>query len=74
MTIHELKIWPQYFDAIASGIKTFEVRKDDRGFAVGDTLVLKEWKLIQHSLSPSFTVNVAIPQGGGCKIVCVNSR
>lgn len=38
-----LKTWPEYFQAIVRGEKTFEVRKDDRGFAVGDTLVLQEY-------------------------------
>jgi len=41
--IHELKTWPEYFNMIAIGLKTFEVRKDDRGFELGDTLVLKEY-------------------------------
>ncbi len=40
---HELKISPKYFDAVAQGIKPFEVRKNDRGFAVGDTLWLREY-------------------------------
>ena len=39
---HELKILPDYFAAVVSGEKTFEVRKDDRAFKVGDSLVLKE--------------------------------
>jgi len=43
MKTHELKIWPQYFDAVRSGLKTFEIRRDDRNFAVGDRLVLEEW-------------------------------
>ena len=41
--IHDLKIWPEYFNVILSGEKTFELRKDDRGFRAGDTLLLKEW-------------------------------
>ena len=39
---HQLKILPEYFDAIDSMAKEFEIRKDDRGFAVGDTLELSE--------------------------------
>lgn len=40
MTVHNLKLNDRYFDAVANGIKTFEIRKNDRGFRVGDTLVL----------------------------------
>lgn len=43
MTIHELKTWPEYFKAVASGSKTFEFRRDDRGFFPGDKLYLREW-------------------------------
>lgn len=42
MTQHELKILPEYFVAVANGTKTFEVRKDDRPFEVGDILCLHE--------------------------------
>lgn len=41
--VHELKTWPEYFDAVIQGVKRFEVRKDDRGYMVGDVLVLKEY-------------------------------
>lgn len=41
--LHHLKTWPQFFEAISSGAKTFELRRNDRPFAVGDTLVLQEW-------------------------------
>ena len=41
--IHDLKILPIYFEAVALGIKTFEVRKDDRPYQVGDTLLLCEY-------------------------------
>lgn len=40
MTKHELKLDNLYFDAVANGIKTFEIRKDNRGYRIGDTLVL----------------------------------
>ena len=41
--IHDIKILPIYFEAVALGIKTFEVRKDDRPYQVGDTLLLREY-------------------------------
>lgn len=40
---HELKILPEYFREVWARNKTFEVRKNDRNFQVGDTLHLKEW-------------------------------
>lgn len=42
-TKHDLKIWPEHFEAVVSGRKTFEVRADDREYAEGDTLLLREW-------------------------------
>ena len=44
MTEHVLKTHPTPYEAMADGIKAFEIRKEgDRVFAVGDILVLKEW-------------------------------
>jgi hypothetical protein len=42
MRTHYLKTLPDYWDAVASGEKTFEVRRDDRGFQKGDVLVLRK--------------------------------
>lgn len=41
--IHELKCWPLYFESIVDGTKTFEIRRNDRGFHAGDILLLREW-------------------------------
>ncbi len=43
MAIIEKKINPEYFDAIESGKKKYELRLADTPYQVGDTLLLKEW-------------------------------
>ena len=43
MIIHKLKLNSDYYSDSASGVKTFEVRKNDRNFKVGDILELREW-------------------------------
>ncbi len=48
MTDHTLKTVSQFWDAIYRGEKTFEVRKNDRGFQKGDTLILERWEHNQH--------------------------
>jgi hypothetical protein len=40
---HQLKTWPVFFQAIREGRKTFEIRENDRGFQVGDTVELIEY-------------------------------
>lgn len=44
MRVHDLKVWPAPFRALRRGEKRHEVRRDDRGFAVGDALHLREWQ------------------------------
>ena len=43
MTTIRKKIWPEYFDAVASGKKKFELRLNDFEVREGDTLLLEEW-------------------------------
>jgi len=56
VSTHKLKTWPVYFDAIWDGLKSFEVRKDDRNFKEGDILFLEEYDPERDEYS-------------GCKIV-----
>ena len=44
MNTHELKTWPEYYEPVAAGRKTAELRKDDRGFQVGDLVLLRAWE------------------------------
>lgn len=39
---HTKKIWPEYFDKIADGSKTFELRLADWKCKEGDILLLQE--------------------------------
>lgn len=43
MTIIKKKIWPEYFDDVASGKKKFELRLNDFDVKEGDVLILEEW-------------------------------
>ena len=42
MTTHTLKIWPEYFEDVATGYKNFEIRLNDREYKIGDQLHLRE--------------------------------
>lgn len=48
-TIHELKILPEYFEAVVSGNKRFEIRKNDRNYKKGDILSLNEYQDGQYT-------------------------
>ncbi|PIY96103.1 MAG: RNA-binding protein [Candidatus Kerfeldbacteria bacterium CG_4_10_14_0_8_um_filter_42_10] len=43
MAIINKKIWPEYFEAVATGKKKYELRLNDFEIADGDTLILEEW-------------------------------
>lgn len=50
MTNHSIKIYERYADAVCSGKKTFEIRReDDRVFDVGDRLM---FRVIDEDRSP----------------------
>ncbi len=41
--IHELKIDPKEYMDVLAGVKTFDVRKEDRLYEVGHTLYFREF-------------------------------
>lgn len=45
---HALKTWPEFYKDVDKGSKTFEVRKADRPFKVGEALLLQEWDNVNN--------------------------
>lgn len=41
--VHQVRLAKTYFDDVAAGIKSFELRKNDRGYKVGDILEMMEF-------------------------------
>jgi len=59
---HELKCDPEPFKDLAEGLKSCEIRKDDRGYSVGQILWLRETKYdaqtpqgLHHSFGSIYT-------------------
>lgn len=49
--VHILKTWPEYFESVYKGIKTAELRINDRDFKIDDIMVLKEYDHINDEYS-----------------------
>lgn len=70
MTTHNLKTWSCYFTEVLAGNKTFELRKNDRDYKVGDILNLievdetKSWEQVE---SPNVTSKVYALTGRTCQ-------
>lgn len=62
---HELKCWPNYFDAIECGDKPFDVRRDDRGFQRGDTVLLRKYVVGRGYLGPQLRFRITYVLTGG---------
>lgn len=52
MNTHELKTDPEPFEAVRRCLKTHEIRLNDRDYAVGDLLVLKETEFTGQQMKP----------------------
>ncbi len=82
--LHILRTWPASFEAVLAEVKFHEIRVDDRGYAVGDILELREWDpaptaIPMHHGYTGRTVRVRvtfITPGGQCGLpvdICVMS-
>jgi len=40
---HDVKCWPEYFEAMRVGDKPFDLRFNDRDYQVGDSVLMREW-------------------------------
>ena len=47
--IHEIKIAAMYYEDVVSGKKSFELRKNDRGYRQGDKLIMLEFNDGKHT-------------------------
>lgn len=65
MKVHHLKEHPGPFGAVLLGLKPYEVRKNDRGYEIGDVLHLREWA------QPLETETEACGYTGRCATVVV---
>ena len=43
MTEHDLKVHPQFWDSLVDGSKAFDLRRNDRAFKLGDSLLLRRY-------------------------------
>ncbi len=67
--LHELKLREEYWEAVMGGMKSFEIRNNDRGFQKGDQVVFKKVdKLGVRGVYPSkkFDINYVL-NGWGLK-------
>ena len=61
---HELKIQTPYFDAVITGKKKAELRKNDRDYRVGDMLILNEVDGLDYTKQKSYQMVTHILPGG----------
>lgn len=47
--VHQIRLGASFFDDVCSGVKTFELRKNDRGYKKGDVLEMMEFEDGRHT-------------------------
>ena len=55
MKTHHLKCWLEPYAAVSKGDKRYEFRKNDRGFMLGDRLVLHEYDQSKGEMTGNFS-------------------
>lgn len=64
--VHDVKCWPEFFEPMIKCFKKFEVRKNDRGYKVGDKLIIREFRpLDQTYTGRAMTMSVEYILEGG---------
>lgn len=43
MNVHKVKSWPKFFQPLSEGVRTHELRRNDRRYEVGDVLEMHEF-------------------------------
>lgn len=69
--IHQIKILDKYYRAITSGIKTFEIRNNDRNYQVGDLLkfnVINDNKVTIHQPEVLYMITYILQDVPGLKL------
>ena len=69
---HEIKIGQDFANAVLSGEKTFEIRRNDRGYQRGDAIVFhvvdRDWNdLPEHPLNAETYVITYVLSGWGLR-------
>lgn len=63
--IHEIKVYPRFFSALWDGSKPFEVRKNDRGYTVGDECNCREFHPVRGYSGQSVLMKITYVLHGG---------
>jgi predicted RNA-binding protein with PUA-like domain len=73
LKIHNLKSHTIYFKDIVKGIRTHELRKNDRGYQIGDLLFLQEWN-VEDSKFTGDNILVKVTAMTSTDIPCAESK
>lgn len=59
---HALKSWPENYKLLSGGVINWDIRKNDRGYQIGDTLQYFEWA--RPAFEETETGDIVIVQPG----------